>query len=100
MYHWDWHQYRFSTFYCKVLVGTAEIRVMKGYDSEDPLKSFFLDPEHLARMKQVYGPKIEQAFIETRAYDERGLQYGSPKPFELRRVEGERWYIESYAQPF
>ena len=46
------------------------------------------------------GDKGEGSNVGILAYDERGRQYGSPKPRYLRRVEKGRWYITNYAQPF
>ena len=51
-------------------------------------------------IKRRAGPLLEQALLWTKAWDERGRQYGSPKPRYLRRYEKQRWYIADYAQQF
>lgn len=101
MYHWEWHQHRFATFYCRIDVGKATIRVTQGFDdSADSLKGRFLTAEERAKLKKHSGPLVEDAELRTRAFDERGKQYGSPKPRFLRRIEKKRWYILNYPQPF
>ncbi len=101
MYHWEWHQHRFATFYCRVDVGKADIRVIQGFDdSGDSLKARFLTPEEREKLKQHSEPLVEEAELKTTAFDERGKQYGSPKPRFFRRTEKKRWYIINYDQPF
>ena len=101
LYHWDWHQYRFATFYCYVTVNPAKVRVVKGLDlSEDNIETAFLPPEKIEELKRRAGPTVWEAELTTQAYDVRGLQYGSPKPRYLRKHEGKRWYILNYPQPF
>lgn len=102
MYHWDWHQYRFATFYVHVVAEKAKIRVLKGFDTENRLEDFFLSDEQKETVKKVSEDLVEEATVFTKAYDERGRQYGSPKPHFLRRVGGAkgRWYIVNFPQPF
>lgn len=100
MYHWEWHQHRFATFYCHITVNPAKIVVLEGYDDSDATEIIFLTKEDREKIKKFTGPLVEQAHLTTAAYDERGRQYGSPKPHYFRRVEKKRWYITNYAQPF
>lgn len=99
-YHWEWHQERFAKFYVHIVVEPATIRVIKGFDADNELESFFLSEQDKANIASSSEPVVEQAQVTTRAYDERGRQYGSPKPFFLKRINKGRWYITSYAQPF
>lgn len=100
MYHWEWHQHRFATFYCEVKVGKALTHVLKGFDEGDSLESKFLTEADKAKIKKTSEPLEEEAQVQTEAFDERGRQYGSPKPHVLKRVEKKRWYITNYPQPF
>ncbi|MCU0725527.1 MAG: hypothetical protein MUE73_07035 [Planctomycetes bacterium] len=101
LYHWDWHQHRFAAFYCHVTVNPARVKVTKGLDlSKENIETAFLPPEKIEELKKRAGPTVWEAELTTQAYDERGLQYGSPKPRYLRKHEGKRWYILNYAQPF
>ena len=101
LYHWDWHQSRFANLYCHVEVGKAETRVLKGFDpGRGDVKTFFLTEEDKAKIARYAGKLVEEAELKTVAYDERGLQYGSPKPRFLKRIERGRWYITNYPQPF
>lgn len=100
MYHWDLHQHRFATFYVHVEVQEAYIMVIKGFDAGDDLESAFLTKEEQQDIKKTSEPLVEQAELKTVAYDERGRQYGSPKPRFLKRKEKGRWYITNYPQPF
>jgi hypothetical protein len=101
LYHWDWHQHRFANFYCHVKVNPAKVKVVKGLDlSDDNIEKAFLTPEQLEELKRRAGPTVWEAELTTLAYDERGVQYGSPKPRYFRKHEGKRWYILNYAQPF
>lgn len=101
MYHWEWHQKRFATFYCKVDIGEATTRVLQGLDMGDGnVESFFLTEEEKAKIAKHAPPLVEQGELRTTAFDERGRQYGSPKPRFLKRVDKGRWYITDYAQPF
>ena len=99
-YHWEWHQHRFATFYCHVVVGPATIRVIKGFDSGESLEDIFLTDKDKAKIKKHAEPLVETAELKTKAFDERGRQYGSEKPRFFKRVEKKRWYITNYPQPF
>lgn len=102
MYHWDWHQYRFANFYVHVVAEKANIRALKGYDDANRLEDFFLSDGQKETVKKISEDLVEEATVFSKAYDERGRQYGSPKPHFLRRVGGSkgRWYIVNFPQPF
>ncbi|MBM4037940.1 MAG: hypothetical protein FJ290_05445 [Planctomycetes bacterium] len=100
MYHWEWHQKRFAEFYCHVVVNPAKISVLQGFDESSTIEGAFLTKEDKEKIKATSEPLVEQAELTTVAYDERGRQYGSPKPRFFRRVEKKRWYITDFAQPF
>jgi hypothetical protein len=101
-YHWDWHQHRFRTFYVHVTTDEAKIEVQKGYDQDNAVEDFFLTDEQKAKVSKISEEKVEQATVWSKAWDERGRQYGSPKPHFLRRVGGAkgRWYIVNFEQPY
>ena len=99
-YHWDLHQHRFATFYVKVEPQKARTWVVEGYDPESKFDVIFLTPEERRRIAAASKPLVEAAEVKSKAYDERGRQYGSPKPFFLKRLAKTRWYITNYAQPF
>jgi hypothetical protein len=100
MYHWDWHQVRFRDFYVHTTVEKVEKTVVKGYDAGNDLESFFLTDEQKAQAKKISEPSVERATVTTKAWDERGRQYGSPKPHELIRRGGGRWYVYDFAAQF
>ncbi len=100
MYHWDWHQVRFRDFYVHTTVEKVEKTMMKGYDAGNDLESFFLTDEQKAQVKKISEPSVERATVTTKAWDERGRQYGSPKPHELIRRGGGRWYVYDFAAQF
>jgi hypothetical protein len=102
MYHWDWHQYRFANFYVHITVDKAKVRVLKGFDQGNRLEDFFLSSEQKEAVKKISEDLVEEATVFSKAFDERGRQYGSPKPHFLRRVGGSkgRWYITNFPQPF
>lgn len=100
LYHWDLHQQRFAQLYCHVVVNPARTFVVKGYDPDNSLEARFLTDEEKQKLRELSGPLVEQAELTTVAYDERGRQYGSPKPRFLRRTDKGRWYILNYKQPF
>jgi hypothetical protein len=99
-YHWDLHQHRFATFYVKVVVEKPRVWTVEGFDADDEFDKTFLTAEELAKIAATSKPLVEAAEVKSKAYDERGRQYGSPKPHFLRRVAKKRWYITNYAQPF
>jgi hypothetical protein len=100
MYHWDWHQVRFRDFYVHTTVEKVEKTMVKGYDAGNDLESFFLTDEQKAQAKKISEPSVERATVTTKAWDERGRQYGSPKPHELIRRGGGRWYVYDFAAQF
>lgn len=100
LYHWDWHQHRFATFYVHVKVNVADITVIKGFDPGDDLEAAFLTEKEMQNIQKTAEPLVEKASLTTVAYDERGRQYGSPKPRYLKRTQKGRWYISNYEQPF
>lgn len=101
-YHWEWHQLRFARFYVHVTAGKAEVEVARGFDAADAYDSFFLSDEQKATAARIAEEKVERATVWTRAWDERGRQYGSPKPRFLKRTGGPkgRWYVLNFEQPF
>jgi hypothetical protein len=99
-YHWDWHQYRFATFYVLTKPEPAKITVVEGFGEGSDVEGFFLTDEEKEQIRKVSGDLVEHAEVRCKAYDENGRQYGSPKTFFLRRVNKGRWYIMNYAQPF
>jgi tetrahydromethanopterin S-methyltransferase subunit G len=100
-YHWEWHQHRFATMYCHVTGGEATFRTLRGFDAgEDDIEKKFLDPDEIAKIKEHAGELVKEAELKTTAYDERGRQYGSPKPRFFKKVGDGRWYITNYPQPF
>ncbi len=99
-YHWDLHQHRFAKFYVHVTIASEKINVLKGFDSKNDLDDFFLSDQQKKTVKRISGQLLEQAWVTTKAWDERGRQYGSPKPHQLRRKDRKRWYIYDYAQQF
>ena len=99
-YHWDWHQHRFATFYVLTKPELVKINVVEGFGQEGEVEDFFLTEEEKEEIRKVSGDLVEHAEVRSKAYDENGRQYGSPKTFYLRRVNKGRWYIMNYAQPF
>lgn len=102
MYHWDLHQFRFSKLYVHVTVDPAVVTVRKGYDAGNDLESFFLTDEQKRTVERISEELVEDAELKTKAWDERGRQYGSPKPRFLKRTGGAkgRWYVMNFEQPF
>ena len=99
-YHWDLHLERFARFYVHVEADEATIEVLKGFDSGTGVEDFFLDEEQKEKIREISGELVEQATVLTRAWDENGRQYGSPKPHYLVRRDKGRWYIDNFEQPF
>jgi len=44
--------------------------------------------------------RVEEAVVESRAFDARGRQLGTPHPHRLIRRGGGRWYVEDYEPRF
>lgn len=99
-YHWDLHQQRFAKFYVKITVEKPKVWTVEGYDADDKFTTTFLTKEEREKIAATAKPLVEAAEVRSKAYDERGLQYGSPKPHFLKRVAKKRWYITDYAQQF
>jgi hypothetical protein len=101
-YHWDWHQTRFAEFYCHVTVvrDKTAVTVLKGFDETASDEGFFLTEEEKAKIRERAAPLLEEALVWTKAWNDKGVQYGSEKPHFLRRHEKGRWYINTYSDPF
>ena len=100
LYHWEWHQHRFAEFYCHIVVGEAEIYTSQGVGDAGSVEDIFLTEEDQAEIREHAPTTIQRAELKTQAFDERGRQYGSPKPRFFKKVEDGRWYITNYPQPF
>lgn len=92
-FFWDLHQRRFHGQYVHVTFGRAKIKVLKGFDEKDTFDNYFLDEKDLTDIKKNRGTKLEEAVVETRAWDINGKVVGSPKPHRLRRQNGGRWFV-------
>ncbi|MBM3295735.1 MAG: hypothetical protein FJY82_14635 [Candidatus Aminicenantes bacterium] len=99
MYHWDLHQERFARFYVHVTVEPAKVETIKGFAATG-YDDFFLTEAQKAQVRKISESLVEEAVVWSKAWDERGRQYGSPKPHEVRRKETGRWYITDYAAQF
>ncbi len=99
-YHWDLHQTRFHKEYVHATFGKAKITVQKGFDDSNAKENFFLDDSQKNTLKKISGVKIEEAIVESKAYDENGKQLGTPHPHRLIRRGGGRWYVADYAPRF
>ena len=98
LYHWDLHQERFHGEYihADVVPEQTKITVVKGYDDQGGLDSYFLSKEEQQAIAARYGEKIEYASVQTVAYDSNGKQLGSPVRRNLIRTNGGRWYVRDY----
>ncbi len=99
-YHWDLHQERFHREYVHATFGKAKITVQKGFDDSNELENFFLDDSQKSTLEKIGGEKVEQAVVESRAFDKNGKQLGSPHEHRLIRRNGGRWYVLDYAPRF
>lgn len=99
-FHWDLHQARFHQVYVAVTFDEPRIVVDKGFDETDDADSYFLSDAQKKTAKKIQGTKVEYAYVDCKAWDENGRQYGSPKEYTLKRVDGGRWMIETYDIPF
>ena len=99
-YHWDLHLERFAKLYVHVETEEAVIEVIKGFDSGTGVEDFFLDEGQKEKIREISGELVEQATVVSKAWDENGRQYGSPKPHYLVRRDKGRWYIDNFEQPF
>ncbi|MBR0137319.1 MAG: hypothetical protein IJM15_02810 [Erysipelotrichaceae bacterium] len=98
LYHWDLHQERFHGEYvhAEVVPDATTITVVKGYDDQNGLDSYFLTKEDQQSIAQRYGDKVEYASVQTIAFDKNGKQLGSPVRRNLIRTNGGRWYVRDY----
>ena len=98
LYHWDLHQERLHGEYVHAIVNpdATKITVVKGYDDNNGLDSFFLSEEDQKQIAQRYGDKVEYASVETVSFDKNGKQLGSPVRRNLIRTNGGRWYVRDY----
>ena len=62
--------------------------------------NFFLDDKQKETLAKRGGTKVEEAIVESRAYDNDGKQIGSPHPHKLVRRGNGRWYVDDYAARF
>ncbi len=99
-YHWDLHQERFRKEYVHASFGKAKVTVVKGFDGDNELENFFLDDSQRKTLEKIGGSKIEEATVESRAFDENGKQLGTPHSRKFIRRGGGRWYVEEYAPRF
>ncbi len=99
-YFWDLHQERFHNEYVHATFGKAKIEVLKGFDDTNDLKNFFLDEKQQDTLKKVGGEKLEQATVESKAWDKNGRQINQPVLHRLQRKNGGRWYVLDYALRF
>lgn len=99
-YHWDLHQERFHREYVHATFGEATITVLKGFDETNDDENFFLTDEQKETLAKIEGEKVEDAKVESKAFDENGRQIGTPYPHHLIRRDGGRWYVEDYAVRF
>lgn len=99
-YFWDLHQERFHGEYVHATFSKPKIIVRKGFDSANELQNFFLDDSDKQTLEKIGGEKLEEAIVESTAYDKNGKQLGSPHPHRLRRKGGGRWYVLDYQQRF
>ena len=98
LYHWDLHQERFHGEYvhAEVVPDATKITVVKGYNDEKGLDSYFLSSEDQQKIAERYGEKVEYASVQTIAFDKNGKQLGSPVRRNLIRTNGGRWYVRDY----
>ena len=98
LYHWDLHQERLHGEYvhAEVVPDATKITVVKGYDDNNGLDSYFLTKEDQENIAKRYGEKVEYASVQTISFDKNGKQLGSPVRRNLIRTGGGRWYVRDY----
>lgn len=99
-YFWDLHQERFHNEYVHATFGKPKFEVLKGFDDTNDLKKFFLDEKQQDTLKKIGGEKLEQATIESKAWDKNGRQVGQPIQHRLQRKGNGRWFVLDYALRF
>lgn len=95
-YFWDLHQERFHGEYVHATFSKPVITVQKGFDRSNDLENFFLDDDERDTLERIGGERVEEAVVESTAYDKNGKQLGSPHPHRLRRKGDGRWYVLDY----
>ena len=99
-YFWDLHQERFHREYVHATFSKPVIKVQKGFDRGNSLEGFFLDDDDKKTLERIGGELVEEAVVESRAYDKNGKQLGTPHEHRLRRRGGGRWYVLDYQVRF
>ena len=99
-YHWDLHQERFHGEYVHAVFGKPKITVTKGFDDKNEKENFFLSASQKDALRKRGGTKVENAIVESKAYDADGKQIGTPHPHRLVRRNGGRWYVDEYEPRF
>ena len=99
-YFWDLHQERFHGEYVHATFSKPVIKVQQGFDKGNSLENFFLDDDDKKTLERIGGELVEEAVVESRAYDKNGKQLGTPHEHHLRRRGGGRWYIVDYQVRF
>ena len=99
-YHWDLHQERFHGEYVHAVFGKPKITVAKGFDDKNTKENFFLSASQKDMLRRRGGTKVENAIVESKAYDADGKQIGTPHPHKLVRRNGGRWYVDEYEPRF
>lgn len=99
-YHWDLHQERFHGEYVHAVFGKPKITVAKGFDDKNAKENFFLSDSQKDVLRRRGGTKVENAIVESKAYDADGKQIGTPHPHKLVRRNGGRWYVDEYEPRF
>ena len=99
-YFWDLHQERFHREYVHATFSKPVIKVLKGFDKDNDLENFFLDDKDKKTLDRIGGERVEEAVVESRAYDKNGKQLGTPHEHHLRRRAGGRWYVVDYQVRF
>ena len=74
--------------------------MLKGFDDTNDLKNFFLDEKQKDTLKKTGGEKLEQATIESKAWDKNGKQINQPVLHRLQRKGNGRWYVLDYGLRF
>ena len=95
-YHWDLHQARYQNEYVQAVFDEPQIIVLKGFDENNDLEGYFLDPSQREQLNKMAGEREEMAVVMSRAYEENGRQRGSRNRHELIRKGNGRWYVNTY----
>ncbi len=95
-YHWDLHQERFQKEYVHAVFDEPKITVLKGFDENNDLETYFLNASQREHLNKMAGEREEMAIVESRAFEESGKQRGARHRHELRRKGSGRWYVNTY----